>query len=125
MRKIKSTLPPRSYFAQGRLRRRTIDGACLHCCCICGTLGRWTSNWSWFGSIAEEEQGMAIPKFCSSACAEAAGPGAQNVTSEMLARAVEAEYRDPDPAPKSPRSYADALYEQRRALKEKQDEPHT
>lgn len=56
---------------------------------------------------------MPYPKFCSETCRKAGGPKAQFVTNEMLQKAKDAEWRDPNPIYHRP-TYSDTVAEQRR-----------
>lgn len=77
-------------------RRRTNDGRLLHCCCICGHLNVWSSGWSTYCSERQIDEGDLIPKFCSDNCRVAGGVAARKVTREMMRRARDAEWREPN-----------------------------
>lgn len=79
----------------GKQRRLDGQGRQIHCCCICGYIGRWTGKWSWFGSDLDLDEGRPIAKFCSDLCKAKAGDNAENVTTEMLQTAKDAEWREP------------------------------
>jgi len=89
-------VPDRKNSEVGRQRRKTASGRLLHCCCICGTLDTWKSTWEYYGSYKDEEDGVALPKFCSKACRNTGGPDASLVTTEMKETARNAEWREPD-----------------------------
>jgi hypothetical protein len=77
-------------------RRKTRDGRQMHCCCICLNCEPWSSSWSYYASIREEDDSAPFPKFCSEACKAKAGPACQNVTDEMKVAAKNLEWRDPE-----------------------------
>lgn len=76
-------------------QRRKMGSRLLHCCCICGTLAPWGETWSTYCSLADQEDCIAIPKFCSRFCREKGGEDAQLVTDEMKKAAQAREWRDP------------------------------
>lgn len=76
-------------------QRRKCGFSLLHCCCICGTLAPWDQTWSTYCSIADQEDQIAIPKFCSRICREKGGKKVQHVTIEMKEDARAREWRDP------------------------------
>ncbi len=76
-------------------QRRKMGHKLLHCCCVCGTVAPWGQTWSTYCSIADMDDGVAIPKFCSRLCQEKGGPEAQNVTEAMKEAARTKEWRDP------------------------------
>jgi hypothetical protein len=76
-------------------QRRKMGSRLLHCCCICKTVAPWGRDWSTYCSVADMDDGVAIPKFCSRFCAEKGGPKAQNVTAEMREAARAMEWREP------------------------------
>lgn len=39
----------------------------LHQCCVCGQCGEWGPQWSWYGSVMDEDAGT-VAKFCSPEC---------------------------------------------------------
>lgn len=79
---------------RGRQRRKA-GARLLHCCCVCGELGIWASQWSTYCSEKEIDDCAPIPKFCSLKCAKMAGIKAENVTEEMKLKAKDSEYREP------------------------------
>ncbi len=95
------------------VRRRTKSGHLLHCCCICSTLEPWGSDWFWYGSYKEEEDGVSIPKFCSQVCKMKGGPNAKNVIRAQRMHAQQMEMVEPMPVYR-PRSYGDAVSDQQR-----------
>ena len=72
----------------GERRRDIRTGRALHCCCVCGHLGPWNSEWSWYGSYREVDDGEPVQKFCSDACKA----NQLAVTVEMAAEAREREH---------------------------------
>ena len=80
---------------RGPQRRRSGDNRALHCCCICGVLGVWGEGWTVFCSDRELDEGVAVPKFCSTRCKNKGGLDARNVTPEMRETAKNAEWREP------------------------------
>lgn len=80
---------------RGQQRRRNDAGSLLHCCCICGHLDVWGDGWSTYCSEKDLDDGVPIPKFCSSICRDKGGPKASNVTPAMKEAAREAEWREP------------------------------
>lgn len=79
----------------GEQRRRDRHGRLLHSCCICGKLDRWGKSWSFYGSLKDEDDCVALPKFCSKACQSKGGARAELVTDDMKKRARDAEWRGP------------------------------
>jgi hypothetical protein len=53
-------------------------GRCVHKCAVCGSLGTWDENWSWYGSLVDLEEGNQF-EICSDACKDKCkaegGPG--------------------------------------------------
>ena len=43
-----------------------------HTCNVCGKVGRWTVKWSWYGSMADLEDGIPLFEVCSQKCQERA-----------------------------------------------------
>ena len=81
---------------RGPQRKRASDGRLLHCCCVCGALDVWGNGWSVYCSELELDEGVAVPKFCSTKCKRKGGETAENVTVEMRMIAKEAEMRAPE-----------------------------
>lgn len=42
-----------------------------HECCICGKVGKWDKNWSWYGSFLDMDNGKELGKCCSKPCRDA------------------------------------------------------
>jgi hypothetical protein len=80
---------------RGRQRRKAGDGRPIHCCCICGKVGTWDSNWKSYGSEKQMYDGSTIPKFCSEICRILGGDDASCVTLTMLLAANDSEWREP------------------------------
>lgn len=100
----------------GAQRRRSDHGRPLHCCCICGRLAPWGSDWSTYCSIKELDDAVPVPKFCSADCRKQGGPQARNVTDAMKRQANEAEWRPPEVAWREatePEKYRAAVNEQK------------
>ncbi len=76
-------------------QRRKAGSSLLHVCCICKTVSPWQDGWSTYCSEADIDDGVAIPKFCSPACADKGGPKAHYVTREMKEAARALEWREP------------------------------
>jgi hypothetical protein len=77
-------------------QRRQEGNRLLHCCCICGKVAVWDSNWCMYGSEKDLDDGIAVAKFCSKRCKIAAGPNGRNVLPEMKRTAKSAEWRAPE-----------------------------
>ena len=102
---------------RGWQRRKTATGRLLHCCCICGRLAEWNSNWSTYCSLKEIDDGAPIPKFCSLDCRERGGSEAVNVTGEMRQKAKDAEWREPEVVYRQAtdrEKYCEAAFQQQR-----------
>lgn len=39
-----------------------------HICSVCGKIGSWTQEWSWYGSYKDLDDGISVLKFCSQEC---------------------------------------------------------
>lgn len=42
-----------------------------HICDACGRTALWDENWSWYGSLADLDDGKPVLKACSKACRSA------------------------------------------------------
>lgn len=40
----------------------------VHTCTECGREGFWDQNWTWYGSLQDEDEGTIRVKVCSPAC---------------------------------------------------------
>lgn len=51
-------------------QQRYPNGKQAYKCDTCGLIGPWTSDWVWFGSFKEVDDGVKVPTWCSEACAK-------------------------------------------------------